>query len=265
MITFGWDLCHRCNYACPYCGVWNDHPEKDVVLSPGEWEAVWDRIHGLYGKCHIFVSGGEPSVYPQFDGLVKALARKHIPEICTNLGWDIAKLVPELTPEQLKIAPTFHPAFAVFEDFFKKAVAIRDYLPERQVYYVAHPNQIREMPERASRLKSEGIKLIPQPLRGDGFVINSDEEKRIIEDLSPYKGSEKLDYQLQSVSPKGKRCRAGKDYAVIRVDGRVDRCSQCHSGEVGSIHDPSFKLFGDPAPCDKDYCPIESQWIIKDE
>ena len=42
MKTFGWDLCHRCNYQCPYCGVWKDHPELDVILSPEKWGKIWN-------------------------------------------------------------------------------------------------------------------------------------------------------------------------------------------------------------------------------
>jgi len=262
MTTFGWDLCHRCNYACPYCGVWKEQPENDVILSPGEWGKVWDRIFDLYGRCCLYVSGGEPSVYPCFAELIKGLAIKHFPTICTNLSWDIRTLVPELSPDQFRIAPTFHPSFADFEVFLEKAVAIREYLPDRQVCYVACPNQIKDIPERAARFKEHGINLIPLPLRGDGFTLNSAEEKKIIESLSPYHGSEKLDYQLQNISPKGRLCRAGKDYAVLRVDGSVDRCSQYHTGEVGNIRDPLFTLFGEPKPCGKDYCPIESQWIV---
>jgi MoaA/NifB/PqqE/SkfB family radical SAM enzyme len=243
--------------------VWKDHPEQDRILSPREWQTIWDRMHDLYGKCHIFISGGEPSVYPGFPDLVRLLCRNHLPEICTNLSWDVGELVPALSPQQLRIAPTFHPTFADFEAFFAKAVRIREYLPDSQVYYVAYPSQIREMPERSARCRDAGIKLIPLPLRGDGFVLNSEEEKRIIEELSPYKGSGKMDYQLQQTSPCGKLCRAGHEYAVIRVDGTVDRCSQYKDGSVGSIQSPDFKLLDNPLPCGRQYCPIESQWIVE--
>ncbi len=117
------------------------------------------------------------------------------------------------------------------------------------------------MPERSKRLKTQGINLIPLPLRGNGFVLNSEEEKRIVEEVSPYKG-EKIDYQLQKISPKGSLCRAGQHYAVIRANGMVDRCSQYSTGELGNFIDESFKLLDKPILCEKEYCPIESQWII---
>ena len=109
---------------------------------------------------------------------------------------------------------------------------------------------------------NEGIKLIPLPLRGDGFVLNSEEEKKIIEELSPYKGSDKMSYQLNNLTPKGRLCRSGKDYAVIRTDGSVDRCSQYSTGSVGNFMDNNFKLNDKPEICEKSYCPIESQWIL---
>lgn len=261
MITFGWDLCYTCNYRCPYCGVWEKEGSANLLLPPDKWFHVWERISKLYGRCHIYVSGGEPSTYPGFFDLIRQLAKIHLPEICTNLSWDVKRLVPDLKPEDLKIAPTFHPTFEDFDVFFKKVIRIKEYLPDRQIYYVAYPKHIADMPERSSRLKEEGIKLIPNPLRGDGFVLNSEDEKILIRNLSPYNGTPKMEYQLNSTSPRGKPCRAGKDYAVIRIDGMVDRCSQYKNGKLGNFLDNGFKLFNRAMPCEKDYCPIESQWL----
>lgn len=210
----------------------------------------------------MFVSGGEPSTYPYFFDLVRILTKEHTLEICTNLSWDVDQLVPEIPAGILKIAPTFHPAFANLDEFFRKTVKIKEYLPNYQIYYVAYSGQIKEMPERSQRFKEQGISLIPLPLRGDGLVLNSEEEKRIVEEVSPYRGN-KIAYQLHKISPRGKVCRAGQYYAVLRTNGSVDRCSQYADGAVGNILDKNFKLFNQPSPCVKDYCPIESQWIIE--
>jgi MoaA/NifB/PqqE/SkfB family radical SAM enzyme len=263
-ITFGWDLCYICNYRCPYCGVWEKASAKDLRLSPQEWEVIWHNLYERYGSIHIFLSGGEPSSYPNFFELVRVLTKEHSVEVCTNLSWDIYRLIPEIEVGVLKVAPTFHPTFANFQDFFEKVIKIKEYLPNHQVYYVAYPGQIREMPKHSKVLREEGIKLIPLPLRGDGFVLNSEEEKRIVEEVSPYRG-EKLEYQLQRISPKGKLCRAGQHYAVARATGIVDRCSQYSDGGLGNLLDKDFKLFDGPARCKREYCPIESQWIVKDE
>jgi MoaA/NifB/PqqE/SkfB family radical SAM enzyme len=262
--TFGWDLCYICNYRCPYCGVWNKYSKDNLFLNAEQWGGVWDRIYDKYGTCHIYVSGGEPSVYPNFYELISRLTRRHSVEICTNLSWDVEELVSKITPLILKISPTFHPTFADFEEFFSKIIKIKEYLPNSQMYYVAYPGQqIKDMPERSERLKAQGINLIPLPLRGAGFVLNSEEEKQIIEQVSPYRG-EKIKYQLQEISPKGKLCRAGQQYAVIRANGIVDYCSQYQDGGRGNILDINFKLSSEPLSCEKEYCPIESQWILNE-
>lgn len=260
-ITFGWDLCYTCNYRCPYCGVWNKDTDDKQFLTAKEWVEIWDRIYKKYSGCHIYMSGGEPSTYPYFYELVERLTKRHSVEICTNLSWDIDRLIPKIPPGILKVASTFHPTFAEFEDFFNKVIRIKDYLPNSQIYYVAYSGQIKEMPQRSKKLRDQGINLIPLPLRGNGFVLNSEEEKRIVEEVSPYKGN-KIDYQLQKISPNGKLCRAGQHYAVIRANGMVDRCSQYSTGELGNFIDESFKLLDKPILCEKEYCPIESQWII---
>lgn len=260
--TFGWDLCYSCNYRCPYCGVWEKESKNKLSLNAGEWLDIWKGIFDKYGPCHIFMSGGEPSVYPYFYELVKKLTEMHSVEICTNLSWEVDRIISEVFPPKLKIAPTFHPSQTGFEDFFVKAVKIKEYLPNSQVYYVAYSGQqIKEMPGRSARLKEYGIKLIPYPLRGNQVVLNTEEEEEIIRQISPYKG-EKIEYQLKKISPRGKLCRAGQHYAVIRGDGKVDRCSQYQSAEVGNLLDKDFRLFSDAKPCEKEYCPIESQWII---
>ncbi len=261
-ITLGWDLCYTCNYRCPYCGVWERKSEGGLLLSAAEWMKVWHRLYERYGSIHIYLSGGEPSTYPYFFELVRGLSKEHTLEICTNLSWDVNRLVPEIPCAILRIAPTFHPTFARFEEFFEKAVKIKAYLPNSQIYYVAYPGQIKEMPERSKKFKDEGINLIPLPLRGDGYVLNSEEEKRIVEQVSPYRGN-KIAYQLQKITPRGKLCRAGQHYGVIRVSGLVDRCSQYRDASARNILDENFMLSGEPLACEKDYCPIESQWIIE--
>lgn len=259
--TFGWDLCYTCNYRCPYCGVWEKKSSNDIIIDARQWLDLWDRIFDKYGSCRIYMSGGEPGTYPFFYDLVRELAKKHVVDICTNLSWDVDRIIPDIPMQNLKISATFHPSFADFEEFLGKAVKIKDYLSNSQIFYVAYSAQIKEMPQRSAILKEKGINLIPLPLRGSHVVLNTEEEKKIIEEVTPYSGDKK-EYQLQRISPRGKPCRAGEHYAVIRATGAVDRCSQYQSGSVGSILDNDFKLFDKPLPCEKEYCPIESQWII---
>ena len=123
-ITFGWDLCYTCNYRCPYCGVWEKASSQDLQLSAEKWWVIWYNLFEKYGSIHIFLSGGEPSVYPYFFELVKVLTKEHTVEICTNLSWNVDLLIPDVSTQVLRVAPTFHPTFANFEEFFKKSTML---------------------------------------------------------------------------------------------------------------------------------------------
>lgn len=260
---FGWDLCYTCNYRCAYCRSWERATPNDIRISVEEWEKVWNRISSRYGRCHIYISGGEPSSYPDFENLVLRLVQNHDIEVCTNLSWDTRRLTSECPPGELTICPTFHPMFADFDDFLQKTVKIKDYLPASQVYTIAYGDNILRMAERSRRFAEYGIKLVPTPLCTDEKPANSQKEEKLIETLSPYAGNERIGYQLGRQTPKGKLCRAGSNYAVIRADGKVDRCSQTTGGGIGNILDPDFQLSRRPLPCPKDHCPVESQWIVQ--
>lgn len=265
--TFGWDITYTCNYRCPYCTTWDQPTLLD--LSVAEWTAVWRRIHERYGRCHIYLSGGEPSRYPRFYELIGELSRMHTIDVCTNLSWDVRRLVPLLAPEVLRIAPSFHPSFARFEEFFEKVLHAKEYMPNRPegraVYFVAHPSQIGRMKEYQARFAEGGFVLVPLPLVEAGGMGNNEGERSLIRDASPNKGdaNAKLEYQLQEFSPRGRLCRAGRDYAMIRGDGGVDRCSVYKDKQLGRVYEKGFRLWEEPKVCEQDWCPYESQWLVE--
>ncbi len=265
-ITFGWDITYVCNYRCPYCTVW-DQPTK-LNLTVEEWIGAWERVRRKYGRCYIYMSGGEPSRYPDFYNLVRALTRLHTVDVCTNLSWDVRRLVPAVGNDVLRVAASFHPSFARFEEFFEKAVYVKDYLPSRPegaaVYYVASRAQIPEMAGYRERFARGGLALVPLPVVEDMDIGNDEREKRLIEELSPNKNDprQKLEFQLKELSPQGKLCRAGHHYAMIRGDGSVDRCSVYKDKQVGNFLDEDFELFDGPRVCAQSWCPYESQWLV---
>ncbi|HOW27050.1 MAG TPA: radical SAM protein [Elusimicrobiota bacterium] len=267
-VTFGWDLTYLCNYHCPYCTVWDQ--SSPPAVSVAEWSRHWERMHRLYGECYIYMSGGEPSVYPHFIELVKALTRWHIVDICTNLSWKVQDLIPAISTDRLRIAATFHPSHVRMERFLPNVLAVKDYLPMRDegrvVYYVAYPSQVPLMSQQAALLKGHGLALVALPFVATDHVMgNTDEEKEVIRAVSSNReDQQKMEYQLKELSPKGRMCRAGQRYAMIRGDGRVDRCSQFTDRQLGAFVDDRFKLWSEPKLCTVEWCPYESQWIVND-
>lgn len=266
IIHFGWDLTYACNYDCSYCKL--PSPAKPRPIS--DWIRVWDRLYKKYGRCYIYMSGGEPAVYPGFYDLIKQLISIHTIDLCTNLSWEVERLTPELDPKYFKISPTFHPSQVSLEEFLPKAVHVRNYLPKRfppnrSVYYVMDPKQIQAFAEFKERFEEMNLILIPLPLMEEKDIANDEEEKKTIEDLSPNKNTwdKKLDYQLKNLVPNEKNCHAGQRYALIRGDGMVDRCTRYEDRQVGNIFDENFALFTEPKICCQEWCPFESQWIVR--
>ncbi|HOX23128.1 MAG TPA: radical SAM protein, partial [Elusimicrobiales bacterium] len=279
-VSLGWDLCYDCNYRCPYCQGWS-RTKKELRRTLPEWNAIWRSINMRYGPCHIFVSGGEPSLYPDFVTLMLQTAELHEIDICTNLSWDPELLTSKLSPRNLSISATFHPDFADFEEFLAKAVKAKDYLAHGKIYTVGAPSQLDKLQARAEACARHGIKLQVMPLRGpmqappcapaeDGAgpagaapsvgVLNDARQKEKIQELAPAPERE-AGFRLGKENPKGRLCRAGCCYAIIRADGSVDRCSQYETGELGRIDDKDFRLYDSPRPCGKEFCPIESDWL----
>lgn len=267
-VTLGWDLTYVCNYRCPYCTVW-DQPTK-VKNTVAKWVEIWERMHRLYGRCYIYMSGGEPSTYPYFVELIEALTPMHTVDTCTNLSWKVERAVPEISPEVFRISASFHPTQVPFEIFLPKAVYVREYLPWRPeggaVYFVADPKQMDRMEFYREEFAKYGIAMVPLPLVVDQGIGNTEEEKHRIEAISPNRGApdHKLEYQLKTKGPNGRLCRAGHQYAMIRGDGMVDRCSRYTDRQVGNFLDPHFRLWRSPRPCYMDWCPYESQWIVEE-
>ena len=265
-VHFGLDLTYACNYACPYCVL----PSVSRHRPAAEWAAAWARVHARYGRCYIYMSGGEPSVYPGFFELVKAITPMHTIDLCTNLSWDVARLVPELSPDGFRVSATFHPSQVTFEEFLPKAVRVRDRLPLRfpplrSVSFVADPGQMGRMPEYKARMEENGLALIPLPLMTGREMGNSDAEKTAIAELSPNKETwdRKLDYQLKDLAPKGRLCHAGQRYVHIRGDGTTDRCTRHEDRQLGDFFSEDFAVWEEPRDCSQEWCPFESQWLVR--
>ncbi|MBI3547461.1 MAG: radical SAM protein [Elusimicrobia bacterium] len=264
-VHFGLDLTYACNYACPYCAL----PPVLKHRSVAEWTRAWERVHRKYGRCYIYMSGGEPSIYPGFYELIEAITPMHTIDLCTNLSWDVDRLIPATAQDRFKVSATFHPTQVPIEEFLPKAIRVRDYFPQRfpprrSVYFVADPKQMGRMEEYSAMFERDGLVLVPLPLMVGNAPGNTEEENRSIEAVSPNKDTpdHKLEYQLRSLSPRGKLCRAGQRYAHIRGDGLVDRCTRYEDRQLGDFFSEDFELFSEPKACTQEWCPFESQWLV---
>lgn len=266
-ISFDWNLILECNYRCPYCwfnGKWQELKSKSPP-SIGELIKYWDNIYKRYGSVHINVLGGEPFLYPGFVELIKELSNTHIIGITTNLSCDIDEFLRGVNPLKVGILSTFHPAFAEFDSFLKKALLLKEYNFGNSIAYLAYPPQIRQINYYKEKFDKEGVSLFVMTFWGKykgvdypgGYI---DEEKKIIE---PYIGDRCGErFQIVPKKVKGLLCNAGHKHAAINVDGRVTRCGGADSHEITSnFFDENFRLLDEPQPCNSEHCPC-NEWAF---
>lgn len=260
-----WNIHVSCNYRCPYCffyGRWAESGAHNRYLSVAEWMKCWNKIYERYNSVHIDISGGEPFIYPSFLELLFELQNKHILVVNTNLSWNVEPFVHKISPERVRIEPTFHPLFAEYGYFLEKVLFLKNNKFEVSVNCLGYPPMLKNIPALKRQFESEGIVFSIKPFRGiyNGFEYPQRytlEEKNFILGLSY---SIETENQLKRGTTKGKLCSAGQRYVKIRQDGSITRCGNSDT-IIGNIIDTDIKLLDNPLPCESVFCNCESEAV----
>jgi len=271
MLTFSWDIHHKCNYRCSYCwfdGRWVEEGRKDLNLSVDEWELSWNKVYDKYKEVLIEIVGGEPFIYPSFFELIKKLSKKHCISICTNLFFNPKIFFSKkLDSERVSLNATFHPLYQDLETFLGKAKILKNEGFLNDIHFVAYPPVIDRLSSIKERFEEKGILFDMQPFWGElgGKVYPdsySEKEKRILNAL--LKDDDSMNYRVNRNSPRSKLCNAGYQYAYIKNDGIVTRCGRDYI--LGNIVNANFRLLEEPRPCLNDYCPCSDfRFIVEEE
>jgi MoaA/NifB/PqqE/SkfB family radical SAM enzyme len=264
-ILFSWDMHYACNYRCPYCWFsekWHDlssqnrYPPLDEVLR--RWGAIYQR----YGSSCIGLIGGEPFIYPRFTELIKELSRMHTITITTNLSVDVDDFLRQVDISNVKVTPTFHPLFTDFDKFSKRASLLKESGASSHIFYLAYPPQIKSIQYYLEKLSSLNMPMKVLTFWGkynDKEYPQSytQEEKKLIE---PYLGNREGEkFQLDPKQVKGRLCRAGQVYAIIKADGSAYRCGGTSPHLIGNFFEDGFKLLDKHLPCESEFC-LCNEW-----
>ena len=280
-LTLSWDIWYACNYRCSYCwwemdDLWAELSKRHRILSPEEWAAVWSRIHARYGTALIDLLGGEPMIYPRCGELLQALAQQHRFRITTNLSLkmdDLEKLLEGISPERVHFNVSFHPQFAVLEEFLEKVEKLREQGYQPGVLFVPWPPLLPKLAHYRAEFRKRGLPFTAMIFQGkwngkDYPASYTQEERVLLADMmsDPSIKDSEVKYRLERQSPRGKLCHAGRIYANIKGNGDVYRCGQDAFGRrpMGNIFDPDFKLYEAPEPCPADSCScLEFRYLDK--
>lgn len=270
LVQFSWNIHRKCNFRCPYCW-WHDkwdEFEPDVYPGLDKLVHAWKRIYDLYGKAHIDILGGEPSIYPQINEFLLELTKYHEIVITTNLSGSFDKLLDMANEDQInnifRIAATFHPLFADIDTFLTKAKKIDSKINNFGVVYLAYPPQIKQINKYKNIFEKENLEFSLLTFWGEYNGKKypesyTDEEKLLIGLNVARRGDEK--FQTEPFNPNGKMCNAGHKYALIDPDGTVLSCGGAAVNLKKNLFDPNFKLLEKPMICPSKSCPC-NEWAF---
>jgi len=232
----------RCNLSCTYCN------EFDRTSAPVPVEELRRRIDRLVelGTTIITLSGGEPLLHADVDGIVRHIRRRGaIATIITNGSLLTSSTIDRLNDAGLdslqisidNVAP---------DDVSKKSLKVLDRqlraLAERALFDVtvnavvgggsASPEDALTIGRRARELGFQSTVGIVHDERGQ-LVPLGDRERQVLQETLRLQRSafsfdryNRFQETLAGGSPYDWHCRAGSRYLYVCEDGLVHYCSQ---------------------------------------
>ena len=277
-IEFSWDIHHACNYRCPYCfshGHWEELARMNRYFPVAKWLEAWHAIRLRHGRARIKIACGEPFTYPAFFDLAAGLSQEHSMEIVTNLSCrkeELSTFLAGVSPGAVTLYASFHPRFAEFEPFIEKALLAKAQGVLAGVNFVAYPPDLEQAQRLKASFNAASLTFGILPFRGmyHGAVYPdsyTEAEKQAIHETargaSP-KQVENLRWMVEPERTRGRLCRAGQAFACVESDGTVFRCGESKHKPIGCIFDQNLALSEEPRPCEKESCPCEFRWLVRE-
>lgn len=93
-VLLGFALTEHCNLRCPHC-------IRDDVTTVQNLEAdLLERVVGearrLFGSVVVSMTGGEPTIHPEWERIIAFLHREGVPYRFVSNGWHTKRLIPGL-------------------------------------------------------------------------------------------------------------------------------------------------------------------------
>ena len=281
-IEADWKLLTTCNFRCEYCFInVNDLSAKIKVYGTA---IEWSDAFNATGKTWLLhVTGGEPTIYPDFVAVCEQLTRGHYLSINSNLAHrSIEAFAERVDPRRVHfINAAVHYAErqkknASLDVFIERVHKLHKYGFNVLVSMVMTPNAVRDFPEYSEHFESRGLSLIPKTMRdqyqGDRYPRAYTNEQRALIREYLTRASQKYAAVIGNMGEpatidmfadarfldnignyRGKVCGSGYNFVAIEPDGTVVRCG---SGKrLGNVLWGTLRLLRAPRACDTAYCP----------
>ena len=278
-IETDWTLFTTCNYACDYCFFDAEALGKklEVFASNEQWQHAFDNT-GLTWLIHL--TGGEPFVLPNFVDLCNKLSQKHFISLNSNLTRPSVKdFAEKIDPSRVSmINASFHPIEREkrhgYDAFVRNYHSLKDSGFNIMATMVGDPKALMQFDEISKSLKSEGIVLVPNLMRGlvNGKVypqayscIEKDIFKKasiaarlayqpMLESMpepptiNPFDDDSHLDNLMDF---RGMTCGSGSRFVIMNERGDI---IQCPSKVMGNLLEGTFQVAKQDIVCNSRYC-----------
>jgi MoaA/NifB/PqqE/SkfB family radical SAM enzyme len=279
-IEADWHLLNTCNYRCDYCFFSDEFLSSKLpsFAKAEEWGAAFDAS-GLVWLVHL--TGGEPSVYPDFHRLCVALTRRHFISVNSNMTNRVWR---DFAHQVNPIRVSFINAALHLEERERRA-GNASYLDQVamlldrgfQVFcsLVGSPRALARFEDAIELLDSIGMFPAPKVMRGvfegkrypDAYTDLDKERFRKYAEMARKFYAPTLSRRTErptldmfrdddiidgEPSYKGLSCEAGRLFVRIDPKGELFRCGTSES--MGNIREGTFVRSDSPSPCDTSYC-----------
>ncbi|WP_045212476.1 glycosyltransferase [Desulfonatronovibrio magnus] len=292
ILKINWVLSMRCNYSCSYCTV---HDHTSPFTNFNELMTAVNHISKFSNKkIKITLSGGEPTIHPEYRNLIEYLIEKEPNRVSiltiTNLSMPEIFFKKLLTSNKsyenkLTFVSSYHVEHALKEKFIKRAMTVADMGFNINILLIAHPKMMQDIKVIHKVLKKfsneklkVNVKLVREKFGSYPDLRYTDndykwfnkyhndiKDKIIILDRydnnthkivrDEFTPDEIIVAGLNRF--KGMFCNAGINMLSIHQDGTVNR-AVCFRGKIPgeNIFDQNFnpKLFEKPVVCPFDAC-----------
>ena len=289
---FTWMMSPKCNYKCVYCSVrLFEHVRENIAdnKSIDEIADSWKKIYDKYGASRIRLTGGEPSIYPNFFEIVKELSKYHRLQLGTNLSFDVNKFCDFSNSEMIRVDASLHSEYVDLEDFIKKIEVLKKNKYKVSVSYVAYPDFIKNIANVKKIIENMNIPFLVHPFSGiyngkvyplsyteeerqqiskldmknnmefenrkkindvEEVFFNKNNKTTNFEIINKINGLKKNLYLKNKTNNKYKLCKMGHMYAYIYPNGNIYRCcSSFNENYLGNLFDKSIKLLDKAEKC----------------
>lgn len=267
-MLLGCAITEHCNLRCPHCI--RDDVASVRSLDPELIFSTAEQVRSLFGTVTVSMTGGEPTIHPEWERIIAGLHERQIPYRFVTNGWHMRRLMPAMDrhpPEAVRISLSganeeVHDAERGRSSFRRVLMAVA-LLTSREipaslslVVDRRDRHQIREVADLAEDLGCIRIHFIlPQPVPGSA-ARDSDlplEEwlpvRREVEALArePHRRTWiQLDYGAPFEGPESLCGTLALERIYVNARGELSTCCQLSEygfndrDVVADLHDMSF-------------------------